>query len=196
MTPFFKTPVGVVLFTQARVLWASFLLTFVIEMAAITPILYMLNTYDRVLSSRSFVTLLSLTAVLVLIYLFSSLLEWLWAQILIRLALRLDWELAPDVFDAAYRSQLRRHPVPHAGVRRQPVHEDERDAALTETLGKNTEFDSRGHGDMQLFDGHSVPDPEAAMVSHNSMMDRTSASERGHAVVPRTASTKASTISA
>ena len=111
MTPFFKTPVGVVLFTQARVLWASFLLTFVIEMIAIAPILYMLNTYDRVLSSRSFVTLVSLTAVLVLVYLFSSLLEWLRAQILIRLALRLDWELAPDVFDAAYRNQLRRQDV-------------------------------------------------------------------------------------
>lgn len=111
MTPFFKSPVGEVLFTQARVLWASFILTFVIEMAAITPILYMLNTYDRVLSSRSLITLTSLTTVLVLIFLFSGLLEWLRAQILIRLALKLDWELAPDVFDAAYRNQLRRRDV-------------------------------------------------------------------------------------
>ena len=111
MTPFFKSPVGEVLFTQARVLWASFILTFVIEMAAITPILYMLNTYDRVLSSRSLITLISLTTVLVLIFLFSGLLEWLRAQVLIRLALKLDWELAPDVFDAAYRNQLRRRDV-------------------------------------------------------------------------------------
>jgi len=111
MIPFFKSPVGVVLFTQARVLWASFILTFVIEIAAITPILYMLNTYDRVMSSRSFVTLVSITAVLVLVFLFSSLLEWLRAQVLIRLALKLDWELAPDVFDAAYRSQLRRQDI-------------------------------------------------------------------------------------
>ena len=99
------------LFTQARVLWASFILTFVIEVAAITPILYMLNTYDRVMSSRSFVTLVSITAVMVLVFLFSSLLEWLRAQVLIRLALKLDWELAPDVFDAAYRSQLRRQDI-------------------------------------------------------------------------------------
>lgn len=111
MIPFFKSPVGVVLFTQARVLWASFILTFVIEVAAITPILYMLNTYDRVMSSRSFVTLVSITVVMVLVFLFSSLLEWLRAQVLIRLALKLDWELAPDVFDAAYRSQLRRQDV-------------------------------------------------------------------------------------
>lgn len=111
MIPFFKSPVGVVLFTQARVLWASFILTFVIEVAAITPILYMLNTYDRVMSSRSFVTLVSITAVMVLVFLFSSLLEWLRAQVLIRLALKLDWELAPDVFDAAYRSQLRRQDI-------------------------------------------------------------------------------------
>lgn len=111
MIPFFKSPVGVVLFTQARVLWASFILTFVIEVAAITPILYMLNTYDRVMSSRSFVTLVSITVVMVLVFLFSSLLEWLRAQVLIRLALKLDWELAPDVFDAAYRSQLRRQDI-------------------------------------------------------------------------------------
>ena len=111
MIPFFKSPVGVVLFTQTRVLWASFILTFVIEVAAITPILYMLNTYDRVMSSRSFVTLVSITVVMVLVFLFSSLLEWLRAQVLIRLALKLDWELAPDVFDAAYRSQLRRQDV-------------------------------------------------------------------------------------
>lgn len=111
MVPFFKTPVGSILFTQSRVLWASFVLTFFIELSAIAPILYMLNTYDRVVSSRSLVTLASITVVLVVLYLFVGLLEWIRTQILVRLALKLDWELAPDVFDAAYRSQLRNKDV-------------------------------------------------------------------------------------
>lgn len=107
MAAFANTPIGTQLFKQSKVLLSALVLTFIIELAALGPIIYMLNTYDRVVSSRSLVTLLSLTAVLVLVYLFAGILEWIRSQILVRLSLKLDWELAPDVFDAAYRQQIR-----------------------------------------------------------------------------------------
>ena len=111
MVAFVKTPVGALLFKQTRVLWASMVLTFFIELVALGPIIYMLNTYDRVVSSRSLVTLISLTVVLVLVYLFSGTMEWVRTQIMVRLALKLDWELGPDVFDAAYRNQTKNRDV-------------------------------------------------------------------------------------
>ena len=41
----------------------AFLLTFAIDLLGLTPMLYMMSAYDRVLSSRSGVTLVSLTLV-------------------------------------------------------------------------------------------------------------------------------------
>ena len=111
MLAFFKTPVGALMFKQTRVLWAGMVLTFFIELVALSPIIYMLNTYDRVVTSRSLVTLISLTVVLVLVYMFSGTMEWVRTQIMVRLALKLDWELGPDVFDAAYRNHTKNKDV-------------------------------------------------------------------------------------
>jgi PrtD family type I secretion system ABC transporter len=68
----------------------------------------MLNVYDRVLSSRSGATLASLTIIVVGLYIFWSALEWIRSRLLVRLALRVDWELAGHVFDAAFRRHVRR----------------------------------------------------------------------------------------
>lgn len=106
-----KTPLGAIVITQRKFFWACMLMTFVIEMIGLMPVIYMLNTYDRVVSSKSMVTLVSLTTVFLLFYAFSGVLEWVRTQMMVRLALRLDWEIAPEVFDAAYRKQLSPEPV-------------------------------------------------------------------------------------
>lgn len=87
-----------------------FLLTTVVEVLSILPMLYMLNMYDRVLTSRSEVTLVSLTVLIVGVYLFWSGLEWVQRRLMVRLSLRIDWDLATDVYDTAFRRHLnRRH---------------------------------------------------------------------------------------
>lgn len=80
-----------------------FILTFVVEMLSLAPILYMLNMYDRVLMSRSVVTLVSLTVLMSGIYIFWSGLEWIRRRTMVRISLRMDWDLAAEVFDASFR---------------------------------------------------------------------------------------------
>jgi len=105
------TPVGALLkrCRQSFVLALAF--TFVIQLLALTPILYMLSIYDRVIAARSGVTLVSLTVLILGVYLFWSGLDWLRTRLLVRVSLRLDWDLAADVFDASFRRSVGRRGV-------------------------------------------------------------------------------------
>lgn len=78
---------------------------------SITPILYMMNTFDRVISTRSGVTLVSLTLLVVGMYIFWSSLEWIRSRLMVRLSLRIDWDLAAEVFDASFRRYVGRKNV-------------------------------------------------------------------------------------
>lgn len=84
------------------------LVTLVVEILAITPIIFMWNVFDRVISSRSLVTLVSLLTVVMLAYGFWSALEWVRTRMMIRISLRIDWDIAPQTFDAAFRRQANR----------------------------------------------------------------------------------------
>lgn len=79
------------------------LLTMVIEVLSITPIIFTWNVYDRVVSSRSGVTLLSLGVLILLAYGFWSALDWIRTRMMIRISLRMDWEIAAKVFDTSFR---------------------------------------------------------------------------------------------
>lgn len=91
--------------------WYVFGLTVVTKVLALTPILFMMNMYDRVLASRSGITLISILMIVLGVLLFWTLLEWLQMEMMRRVALRMDWELAPDVFDASFRKYLGRKKV-------------------------------------------------------------------------------------
>lgn len=101
------TPRGRVtrLFIESRrVFYLAFFLTAMIELLLIAPILYMMNIMDRVMTSRSTVTLISLTLILIAVYIVDNSIAWLRRRLLTHMALRLDWDLAPSVFDAAFRN--------------------------------------------------------------------------------------------
>lgn len=91
------------LFECRRVFLLAFFLSAVMQVISLAPIVYMMNLFDRVMTSRSVITLVSLTIILIAAYLFGNSVRWLRERLLIRLALRLDWELSPKVFDAAFR---------------------------------------------------------------------------------------------
>jgi len=86
-------------------------LTFVIEILSITPIVFMWNMFDRVISSRSMVTLVSLTSLVMLAYGFWSGLEWVRTRMMIRISLRIDWDIAARVFDTSFRRYVARKDV-------------------------------------------------------------------------------------
>jgi ATP-binding cassette subfamily C exporter for protease/lipase len=87
------------------------LFTFLTEALAVAPILYMMSTYDRVIATRSGVTLVSLTVLIVGVYIFWSAIEWMRTRLMVRISLRVDWDLAADVFDASFRRSVGRRKV-------------------------------------------------------------------------------------
>ncbi|WP_084151016.1 type I secretion system permease/ATPase [Azohydromonas australica] len=106
--PVRTTPVGQVLYQCRRSFWAVAALCFVIEAVSLAPIVYMWNAFDRVMPSRSVVTLVSLTVLVVGVYLFWAAMDWMRGRLMVRLSLRVDWEMAVDVFDAAFRRHVGR----------------------------------------------------------------------------------------
>jgi PrtD family type I secretion system ABC transporter len=97
--------------TVRRGFWFAAVLCLVIEALSLAPIIYMWNAFDRVLSSRSLITLVSLTVLIVGVYLFWSAMEWVRSRLMVRLSLRIDWELAAEVFDASFRRHAGRKGV-------------------------------------------------------------------------------------
>jgi len=109
--PAHSTPIGDVLRQCRGSFVAITILSIVIEVLSLAPIVYMWNAFDRVMSSRSLTTLTSLTALIVGVYLFWSAMEWVRTRLMVRLSLRIDWELAADVFDASFRRHVGRRQI-------------------------------------------------------------------------------------
>ncbi len=82
------------------------LISCVVNVLALTGSFYMLQVYDRVLSSRSIATLVALSVLTIGLYLFQGFLEIIRAQIFVRIASRLDRQLAAKAHDAVMRLPL------------------------------------------------------------------------------------------
>jgi ATP-binding cassette subfamily C exporter for protease/lipase len=81
--------------------------SFVINLLMLVPSLYMLQVYDRVLASRSEMTLLMLTVITLGLYALISGLEWVRSRALVRVGARFDASLNNRVFSAAFETNLR-----------------------------------------------------------------------------------------
>lgn len=89
-----RTPLGE-LGGLKGVFWFLFALSGVVNVLALTGSFYMLQIYDRALTSQSIPTLVALSALAVGLYLIQGMLDMSRSQILIRLGARLDNQLAP-----------------------------------------------------------------------------------------------------
>ncbi|MBH3235849.1 type I secretion system permease/ATPase [Serratia marcescens] len=96
-----------VLAAYRRVFWGIALFTAVINLLMLAPALYMLQVYDRVLPSGNRMTLAMLTLMVVGLYLFMGLLEWVRSQVVIRLGAQMDMRLNQRVYDAAFETNLK-----------------------------------------------------------------------------------------
>ena len=72
-----RKPIESVLYQCRRTFYFAFFITFVADLLSIAPLLYMMNVFDRVISSRSGITLVSLTLLILAIYVFWSAIEWI-----------------------------------------------------------------------------------------------------------------------
>lgn len=91
---------------HGALLWAA-LFSVVINLLMLTPPLYMMQVYDRVLQSRSESTLLMLTLITIGALVAMGLLEMIRSRILVRISVRLDRTLTPVVFETVFRNHVR-----------------------------------------------------------------------------------------
>lgn len=76
----------------------------------LAPSVYMLEVYDRVVNSRSHLTLAMLTLVVLGAFVVMEILEWARAEILHEAGLKLDHQLRSRIFNAMFEANLRRMP--------------------------------------------------------------------------------------
>lgn len=108
MKPTRRTELGEVLYRFRKTFYSLAAFSCVINIIGLTPALYMLQVYDRVLASNNETTLLMLTLLVVGLYGLSGMLEFARASVLIRVGNRFDMMLNERVFTAAFERNLRK----------------------------------------------------------------------------------------
>ena len=79
------------------------LLSFVINILMLTPTLYMLQLYDRVVTGKSIETLFMLSFIVIFVYIFLFLLDFLRHKITIRIANIFENLLNEDIFKSIFK---------------------------------------------------------------------------------------------
>lgn len=82
------------------------ILSLVVNLLLLAPSFYMLQTYDRVLTSRNEGTLVMLTLILAGLLALEAALEYLRSLVMSRASAALDTEMGPRLFDAAFAQRL------------------------------------------------------------------------------------------
>lgn len=93
-----------------RSFWFVVVFSFCINLLMIVPAIYMLQVYDRVITSGSYNTLLVLTLIMVFLMVSMGGLEWVRSRVLIHLGERIDGLLASRLFNAGFVNKLRGAP--------------------------------------------------------------------------------------
>jgi ATP-binding cassette, subfamily C, bacterial exporter for protease/lipase len=86
----------------------------VLNLLYLVPSIYMLQVYDRVLTSRNVTTLLMLTILIGFAYLIYGVIDRVRTQLLIRIGVQIDRSLADRVFHAAFEANIKRAGPPPA----------------------------------------------------------------------------------
>jgi ATP-binding cassette subfamily C exporter for protease/lipase len=86
--------------------WAVAVFSMVANVLMLSPTLYMLQVYDRVLASQSELTLLALSLITLFLFGVMAFAEWMRSRVLVRAGVRLDERLSSRVFNASFDAYL------------------------------------------------------------------------------------------
>lgn len=89
-------------------IWVG-LFSLLANLLMLTPTLYMLQIYDRIMLSQNKLSLIFLTVIVIFFYCVMSFSEWLRSRLLVQSGLRLDQALSSRVFNASFEALLRRN---------------------------------------------------------------------------------------
>ncbi|WP_294910260.1 type I secretion system permease/ATPase [Tatumella sp. UBA2305] len=88
-------------------LWSIGFFSVIINLLMLTPSVYMLQVYDRVLSSGNKITLIMLTLIVIWLFISIGVVEWIRNILLIRLGAYLDTRINKRIFFSAFEGFLR-----------------------------------------------------------------------------------------
>lgn len=105
--PSLQSPVLKDIFSKIKNdLFAAAIFTGLINLLMLTPTLYMLQVYDRIMISRSELTLYILTGFVILLYAVLYFTEWIRARLMIFVGTKIDAALSPILFESLLQKQL------------------------------------------------------------------------------------------
>ena len=90
---------------KREVIWVAIFGCFT-NVLMLTPTLYMMQVFDRVMLSANIDTLLALTALAVVLFAAMGFADWLRSRLLVRVGLRFDAMMQEDVFRASFASSM------------------------------------------------------------------------------------------
>jgi ATP-binding cassette subfamily C exporter for protease/lipase len=102
-----QTEIGRILLSFKGTFYTVGTFSAIVNLLALVPSLYMLQVYDRVLTSRNEITLLMLTLMMLGAYLFSSALELIRSFVLVRVGAQFDMKLNRRLYTAAFEQNLK-----------------------------------------------------------------------------------------
>ena len=82
------------------------LFSMIANVLMLTPTLYMLQVYDRVLASQSELTLLAMSLLTLFLFAIMGFAEWMRSRLLVGSGVRLDEQLSTQVFNASFEAHL------------------------------------------------------------------------------------------
>ena len=82
------------------------ILSFLTNLLMLAPTIYMLQIYDRVLTSQSELTLLAVSLITLFLFGVMACSEWLRSRVLVRAGMRFDEQLSTRVFNASFEAYL------------------------------------------------------------------------------------------
>lgn len=103
-----RPPLGQILWAFRREFAYTALFTGVANLLMLTPTLYMLQVFDRVMVSNNGYTLAAASAVMVALTALMAFAEWVRARLLVRTGARIDRQLSARVFEAGFQARLQR----------------------------------------------------------------------------------------
>lgn len=95
-------------------IWALVILSSITNILMLTPTIYMLQIFDRVMVSKSEFSLLSISIIILFFYAVQAAAEWFRSHILIAVGGKIDEALSEPIFYASFKEQL-------SGVNKNPL---------------------------------------------------------------------------
>src|SRR5512133_2218403 len=103
---FARSELTAALWAFRREFLAVGLFSMVANLMLLAPTIYMLQVYDRVLLSRSQLTLLAVSLICLFLIALMAFSEWMRSRILVRAGIRFDEQLSTRVFNSSFESYL------------------------------------------------------------------------------------------